>query len=96
MTIVRRTSTHQDRKLDAKRLFDAIQSLWEPGSVSIDVLILLAIWYQTAAQAYKYVPFGPVDEVMPFLIRRAQVPNGPLVDPSLLEECSTSSSCSTL
>jgi len=37
-------------------------------------------------QAYKYIPYGPVDEVMPYLIRRTQENSTLLGTPAVVEE----------
>jgi proline dehydrogenase len=37
-------------------------------------------------QAYKYVPYGPVDEVMPYLIRRTQENSTLLGTPAVVAE----------
>ena len=35
---------------------------------------------------YKYVPYGPIDEVMPYLIRRTQENSAILGSPGVQEE----------
>ena len=37
-------------------------------------------------QAYKYIPYGPVDEVMPYLIRRTQENSTLLGTPAVVAE----------
>ena len=37
-------------------------------------------------QAYKYIPYGPVNEVMPYLIRRTQENSTLLGTPAVVEE----------
>ena len=37
-------------------------------------------------KAYKYVPYGPIDEVMPYLIRRAQENSALLGAPGVAEK----------
>ena len=38
------------------------------------------------AGRYKYVPYGPIDEVMPYLIRRTQENSAILGSPGVQEE----------